>query len=166
MFRDSTIYFGWNLDFRGRAYPIPPNFNHLGSDLCRGLLKFANKEPLTERGLFWLKVNIANLYGNNKISMEERAQFTDDHYADIEASVRDPLENTWWNGGDDPWQILSACRELVAANDSGDPAAYESDLFVSMDGSCNGLQHYAALGRDLEGGAAVNLVPGDRPSDV
>lgn len=35
-----------------------------------------------------------------------------------------------------------------------------------QDGSCNGLQHYAALGRDLEGGKSVNLVPSDQPQDV
>ncbi|KAL1483341.1 hypothetical protein MTO96_012748 [Rhipicephalus appendiculatus] len=33
-------------------------------------------------------------------------------------------------------------------------------------GSCNGLQHYAALGRDAQGGAQVNLQPADRPQDV
>jgi DNA-directed RNA polymerase len=35
-----------------------------------------------------------------------------------------------------------------------------------MDGSCNGLQHYAALGRDIEGGTAVNLVDAPKPQDV
>jgi DNA-directed RNA polymerase len=35
-----------------------------------------------------------------------------------------------------------------------------------MDGSCNGLQHYAALGRDTVGGKAVNLCAMDGPQDV
>jgi len=35
-----------------------------------------------------------------------------------------------------------------------------------MDGSCNGLQHYAALGRDRVGGTAVNLCSCDKPQDV
>ena len=35
-----------------------------------------------------------------------------------------------------------------------------------MDGSCNGLQHYAALGLDSIGGKAVNLCPSDMPQDV
>lgn len=34
---------------------------------------------------------------------------------------------------------------------------------VMMDGSCNGLQHYAALGLDRPGGAAVNIMPADKP---
>ena len=35
-----------------------------------------------------------------------------------------------------------------------------------QDGSCNGLQHYAALGRDRLGAGAVNLVPASQPQDV
>lgn len=35
-----------------------------------------------------------------------------------------------------------------------------------LPGSCNGLQHYAALGLDAKGGAQVNLVPSSKPQDV
>ena len=35
-----------------------------------------------------------------------------------------------------------------------------------QDGSCNGLQHYAAMGRDVIGGASVNLTPSSVPQDV
>lgn len=41
-FKDDTFYFPYNMDFRGRAYPIPPNLNHLGSDLCRGMLQVSH----------------------------------------------------------------------------------------------------------------------------
>lgn len=37
---------------------------------------------------------------------------------------------------------------------------------LTQDGSCNGLQHYAALGRDSVGAASVNLLPSDLPQDV
>ena len=37
-FISDRIFFPSNIDFRGRAYPIPPNLNHLGSDLCRGAI--------------------------------------------------------------------------------------------------------------------------------
>ena len=58
--------------------------------------------------------------------------------------------------------------ELRAALESPDPTAFESSLPVHQDGTCNGLQHYAALGGDAAGAAQVNLdVTGnDRPSDV
>lgn len=35
-----------------------------------------------------------------------------------------------------------------------------------QDGSCNGLQHYAALGRDVIGATSVNLMPCEVPQDV
>lgn len=38
-----------------------------------------------------------------------------------------------------------------------------SQIPVAVDGSCNGLQHYAALALDKPGGLAVNVLPSDRP---
>ena len=56
--------------------------------------------------------------------------------------------------------------ELRAALESPDPTAYESALPVHQDGTCNGLQHYAALGGDDRGAMQVNLGVTDKPSDV
>jgi len=72
----------------------------------------------------------------------------------------------WWQKADDPWQCLATCMELKAALDSPDPRAYESALPIHQDGTCNGLQHYAALGGDAHGARQVNLETTDRPSDV
>ena len=58
------------------------------------------------------------------------------------------------------------CKELVSAYDTGRPENYECNLPIHQDGSCNGLQHYAALGGDTAGAKAVNLSPNDRPQDV
>lgn len=67
---------------------------------------------------------------------------------------------------DDPWQCLATCMELHAALESGDPFSFASSLPIHQDGTCNGLQHYAALGGDDRGARQVNLSSGDRPSDV
>ena len=56
--------------------------------------------------------------------------------------------------------------EIDRALESEDPATYMCRLPVHQDGSCNGLQHYAALGRDEAGGEQVNLMPRERPGDV
>lgn len=72
----------------------------------------------------------------------------------------------WWLKADDPWQCLATCMELRAALDSPNPIEFESNLPVHQDGTCNGLQHYAALGGDAVGAAQVNLDVADRPSDV
>lgn len=55
---------------------------------------------------------------------------------------------------------------FIAKDAPASPAQTPHHLFVIQDGSCNGLQHYAALGRDSVGAASVNLVPSDVPQDV
>ncbi|KAG2633725.1 hypothetical protein PVAP13_2NG232700 [Panicum virgatum] len=136
---EEGFYYPHNLDFRGRAYPMHPYLNHLGSDLCRGVLEFAEGRPLGQSGLRWLKIHLANL----------------------------PLEGKrWWLGAEDPFQCLAVCMNLAEALRSSSPETTISHIPVHQDGSCNGLQHYAALGRDKLGAIAVNLVAGEKPADV
>ncbi|WVN88677.1 uncharacterized protein L203_103890 [Cryptococcus depauperatus CBS 7841] len=162
-----TFYLPHNMDFRGRAYPIPPHLSPVGDDLCRGLLTFGTKKPLGLTGLKWLKIHLANVYGYDKASFGERAKFAADNEKEIFDSAENPLTgNRWWLKAEDPWQCLAACFELTAALRSSDPAAYESALPVHQDGTCNGMQHYAALGGDVRGAKAVNLEAGDRPADI
>lgn len=42
--------------------------------------------------------------------------------------------------------------ELSAAMKRPDPENHPCNLHVHVDGSCNGMQHYAAFGRDDNGG--------------
>jgi len=130
------------------------------------MLTFSESKPLGKRGLYWLKVHLANLAGNDKITFDERAKFTDCHMDDVRKCVEHPFTHTWWMDLDDPFQGLATCHEIVNAIDSGNPETYESSLPIHMDGSCNGLQHYAALGRDKVGGRAVNLCNDEKPQDV
>lgn len=78
-----------------------------------------------------------------------------------------PLDGQkWWMSADEKWQTLACCIELTRALRSPDPTAYVSHIPIHQDGSCNGLQHYAALGRDLLGARSVNLIPAEVPADV
>jgi DNA-directed RNA polymerase len=166
-FRDQTFYFPHNIDFRGRAYPMPTYLNHMGADHMRGMLRFAKGKALGEKGLFWLKVHLSNVFGFDKASLQEREDFATKNLEHIFDSADNPLNgNRWWLQAEDPWQCLATCFELKAALSSPDPAAYVSHLPVHQDGTCNGLQHYAALGGDTWGAQQVNLLPGDRPADV
>ncbi|EXB77631.1 DNA-directed RNA polymerase 2 [Morus notabilis] len=166
---EEGFYYPHNLDFRGRAYPMHPYLNHLGSDMCRGILEFAEGCPLGKSGLRWLKIHLANLYagGVDKLSYEGRIAFTENHLEEIFDSSDRPLEGKrWWLSAEDPFQFLAVCIELVSALRSTSAKTFISHVHVHQDGSCNGLQHYAALGRDKLGAAAVNLVAGDKPADV
>ncbi|EXJ78546.1 hypothetical protein A1O1_08947 [Capronia coronata CBS 617.96] len=164
---DETFYLPHNVDFRGRAYPIPPYLNQMGADNARGLLLFDKGRELGSDGLRWLKIHLANVYGYDKASLSDRAQFPMDHIDEIYDSVQNPLNGRrWWLSAEDPWQCLATCYELANALDSSDPTKYVSRLPIHQDGSCNGLQHYAALGGDIAGARQVNLEPGDKPADV
>lgn len=166
---EEAFYYPHNLDFRGRAYPMHPHLNHLSSDLCRGALEFAEGRPLGKSGLRWLKIHLANLYagGVEKLSYDGRLAFVENHLHDIFNSAESPVNGErWWLNAEDPFQCLAACMNLSDALKSSSPHTVISHLPVHQDGSCNGLQHYAALGRDSLGAAAVNLVAGDKPVDV
>lgn len=166
-FVGEKMYFPHNVDFRGRAYPLPPHLNHLGNDLTRSLFLFWEGRELGERGLEWLKIHLANLYGMDKAPLKDRVAFVDANLENIFDSARDSLGgNRWWTKGDKPWQVLGVCFELTQAYELDDPTKFVSHCPVHQDGTCNGLQHYAALGGDVEGARQVNLVPADKPQDV
>ncbi|NXF24066.1 RPOM protein, partial [Rhodinocichla rosea] len=166
--RDKVFWFPHNMDFRGRTYPCPPYFNHLGNDVTRAILLFAEGRPLGPKGLDWLKIHLINLTGlKKKNALQERLEYANEIMEDILDSADHPLTGRkWWMDTDEPWQALACCMEIAKASRSPDPAAYISHFPVHQDGSCNGLQHYAALGRDLSGAASVNLVPCGLPQDV
>ncbi|KAJ5498980.1 DNA-directed RNA polymerase phage-type [Penicillium expansum] len=162
-----VFYLPHNMDFRGRAYPLPPYMNQMGADNSRGLLLFDKGKALGVSGMRWLKIQIANLFGFDKASMSEREQFTMDNLDDVLDSANAGLHGRrWWLQAEDPWQLLAACCELRNALQLSEPTEYISHLPIHQDGSCNGLQHYAALGGDRVGAQQVNLEPSDRPSDV
>ena len=90
-FLSDVIYFPHNVDFRGRAYPLPPHLSHFGDDLSRGLLMFAEAKPLGERGLRWLKIHLASLYGFDKANFEERVEWVHQRLDDIYDSAENPI---------------------------------------------------------------------------
>lgn len=90
--RDQVFWFPHNMDFRGRTYPCPPHFNHLGSDLTRAILLFAEGKPLGPRGLDWLKIHLINLTGlKKKSSLPDRLAYANEILADILDSADRPL---------------------------------------------------------------------------
>ncbi|GFU85189.1 DNA-directed RNA polymerase, mitochondrial [Trichonephila clavipes] len=167
-FRNKVFWFPHNLDFRGRTYPTPPHFNHLGNDLVRSILLFAEGQPLGKNGLDWLKIQLINLTGFKKRDPHsERLKFANEMIPEILDSADRPFEgNQWWKTSDKPWQTLACCKELANVLRHPNPEEYVSHFPVHQDGSCNGLQHYAALGRDELGAIEVNLHPSDAPQDV
>lgn len=176
-FRDyESIWFPHNLDFRGRCYPICDGLQPQGNDLQRGMLCFAEKLPIGPDGHFWLAVHGANALGEfdghkfSKESFEQRVAWIEENVSAISAVADNPATITWWTQAEEPFQFLAFCFEyseyIQHLNNGARGEDFLSNLPVAQDGTCNGLQHFAALLRDPIGGKAVNLTPEFLPSDV
>ncbi len=163
---EPSIYFPMQLDFRGRMYAMPSFLNPQGNDPAKALLTFANSKPLGKSGLRWLRIHVANNQGEDKVSLDAREQWSITNYAWMAKCVSAPFEHREWMDADKPWQFLAAAQELVAAIESGNPEGHESSLPISVDGTCNGLQHFAAMCLDPEGAHFVNLSPSEKPQDI
>lgn len=164
-FVDETLYFPCNLDFRGRVYTYPTTLSPQGSDLAKGLLTFAEGKPINDGvAAGWLAIHGANVFGFDKAGLEDRIAWVEERNERIIATANDPMADLWWADADKPWQFLAFIFEWAQFLTTG--FGFVSSLPVAMDGTCNGLQHFSAALRDPVGGAAVNLVPADKPSDI
>jgi len=159
------FYFPQVCDFRGRVYSRCDALNPQGDDTVRSLLEFAVGKPLgNDQGPTWFAIHGANLYGNDKVSLADREAWSYAHSTEMCDVARDPLTNRMWVSADKPWSFLAFCFEWGGYIANG----YEhvSHMPVALDGTCNGLQHFAAMLRDQTTGEAVNLVPGETPQDI
>lgn len=170
---EDAIFFPHSLDFRGRVYPIADYLQPQGNDLAKALLMFSQGKPIEADGARWLAIHGANCLGEtpegkvSKMTLDERVEWIHAHTRDIVCVAGDPFSDNWWSTADDPLQFFAFCvewRSLIEANARGE--TYVCALPVSMDGSCNGLQHFAALLRDENLGRTVNVAPQTRPQDI
>lgn len=151
---DERFYYVYQTDFRGRLYPLG-RLHPQGADWQKALLQFADGVELGEHGAKWLAVHVANTWGNDKVSYEERVQWVHDHEQLILACAENPLDCLDWTNADEPFCFLAACFEWADYKKEG--ASYKSHCAVALDGSCSGIQHYSAMLRDEVGAIATNV---------
>lgn len=166
---EGAFYFPHQLDYRGRTYAVPLQLNPQGNDLAKGMLRFATGRPLGEMGGFWLAVHGANTWGVDKGALSGRVDWVLENSDWIVACGRDPIANREWqdaDGGKKPWQFLAFACEWAEFVASGEDPEFVSHLPVSLDGSCNGLQHFSAMLRDEVGATATNLTATDVQHDI
>jgi len=148
----------WSVDFRYRMYPLSQDLNPQGDDLARALHMFADGKPIGPRGHLWIAAQLGAVFGNgvDKLDPMSRIDWVLQHEAEIVESFEEPLDGRrFWCDADAPWSFLAACQEWAMYRRHG--ATHISHIPIQVDGSCNGLQHLAALARDPVGAAAVNM---------
>lgn len=166
---EDVFYIPHSLDFRGRSYAVP-TFNHQRSDHMKALFRFADGVPLGADGGDWLLIHLANCGDFGKVSkqpFENRIDWAHDNEADILMAARHPEDSyEFWSQADSPFCFLQACFEYDAWMQSGFSPDFGSYIAGAADGSCSGLQHYAAIMRAEEEASHVNLVPRDTVGDI
>jgi DNA-dependent RNA polymerase len=167
-FRRQPFYVPLRVDFRGRLV-TGTTLNFTGPDHIRGLFQFAEGAPITERGIYWLKIACATAYNEwkevSKLKFDERLQWAEDNLARICAVGRETLEHlAWLEQAGDPIQCVALFHELANALEVG--PSYVCTVPIGFDQTCSGLAHYALLARDPKTARYTNLVPSDDPQDI
>lgn len=155
--RYKQIYFSYQVDFRGRLYPIQSHLHPQGTSVTKSLLKFAEGKPLdTEKAVEWFKIHGANTFGYDKELYCDRIRLMNEMHSDILLSARDPFNHKKWLEADEPFQFLAWCFEY--ADWANNPNTFKSHLPIPLDATCSGIQIYSGLMRDAKGCKAVNVI--------
>jgi DNA-directed RNA polymerase len=162
----SIFYHAWFPDFRGRQYTYCELLTPQGTGIDKGLIQFAQKVKQTPRGLYHLKIYIANLFDQDKETITDRLKWVEQNMDMLKRIDQDPYTNREWLVVDmNPkkaaasWERLAAVFELFRTDGM-------TQLPIQRDGSNNGLQHWAALLNNKELAKLVNIYPSEKPMDI
>ena len=165
-FKDKEFYIPWSFDYRGRAYPIPNLLTPQDTDFGKSLLLFSKGSKITQKGMEWIKFQLATTYGLDKATMEERLEWIDkaENYEMVQRVWRDPVDNIAdWENADEPWLFLAACNEFCELHFEH---RFHTHLPIAVDATCSGLQILAGLAKDVSTARMVNVVNSDKPQDA
>lgn len=143
-YRDSEFSFVWKFDKRGRVYSSGYDINVQGDSYRKASLEFAKEETVNESGMRWLKIDIANHYGLDKETWEDRVKFVDENDSILEALT---------DKADEPLLYIQALQAYRKAQ-RGLPTGY----IVRLDATASGPQIMNTLFRDIEGMRYLNVL--------
>lgn len=165
MFKQTPMfYYPHQVDWRGRAYPVPFFLQPQGPDLARGLLEFAEPSSLeAPEARWWWMIHGANCFGADKLPLRERMRWVEANHDKILSTAGNPMEDRWWATADKPWQFLAWAFEYYTRATVG---LDRTRVPIALDGSNNGLQIFSLLMRDEVAAEATNCTPSESPRDI
>jgi DNA-directed RNA polymerase len=118
---EERFYFPWQVDHRGRAYPVPQLMNPQSDHIGRALIEFADGKPLGENGAYWLAIHLANCYWKGKkVPFEKLLAWVQENEAEILDFAANPLRiHRFWAQADKPWLFLRAGLEWKRYKEEG-----------------------------------------------
>lgn len=151
-YKNIPFYFIWQYDKRGRLYSRGYDLNIQGNEYRKASLRFHNKEKLTDRGIYWLKVDLANTFGLDKETFDKRVAF-------INKNIDDMLSNPdeWIAKADEPLLFKIALESYQEGVVEGKPIGH----IVRLDATTSGPQLMSTIMRDKSAMKHLNVI-GDK----
>lgn len=147
-YKDKEFRFVWQFDKRGRVYCRGYDISTQGNSYRKACLQFAKKETVSDRGMFWLKVDIANHYGLDKLSFNERVAWVDKNEQVLEGI---------FHLADEPLLYTEAVKAYRQAQ-NGEAIGH----IVRLDATASGPQIMSVLARDEIGMKNLNVLGNQR----
>ncbi len=155
-----TFHYDFQLDSRGRMYPVVNYFEPTGSDLAKSLLMFKNGVPLSDNVLYNLAIHTANCMGEDKLAMDDRVLFVWVHMDEILKAAEDLTNSEWLNQFKNEkkskFQLMAAVLEWKKYHEQGED--YICYLPIGLDATNSGLQVLSAVTRDTVGAQETNVI--------
>ncbi len=155
-----AFHYDFQLDSRGRFYPVVNYFEPTGSDLAKGLLLFTRGVPVTDKVLDSLAIHTANCMGEDKLAMEDRILFVWVHMDEILEASKDLANSEWlkqFKGEKKTkFQLMSAILEWKKYDEQGED--YVCHLPIGLDATNSGLQILSSLTKDTVGAQETNVI--------
>ncbi len=160
-----TINYLFNMCTRGRIYAVQNYLSPLGSDLAKAMLVFDNEYQISG---YDFCIHIANCFGQDKLSFEDRVQWVNDNSNKLRAIGDDPIkyyhlivELGLDSEQKTKWQGVAACIEYTRyceyINTHGTEEGFLSNLIIGLDATASGTQILTILGRDDKVAPYVNV---------
>jgi len=148
------FYICTSADWRGRIYTNSFFLSYQGGELPNGLLNLYDGMVINEKGKDYLYIYGANCYNINNLSknsFKERIEWVKENYNNIIN-----LDKNFILKANNLILFTSFCLTLKEMHNN--PKA-KIHIPIFLDATCSGIQHLAALIKDLETGMKVNLIP-------
>lgn len=154
-YKNKPFYFVWQYDKRGRIYDKGYDIHIQGNEYHKASLRFSKKEKLTNRGIYWLKVDLANTYGLDKLPLDKRVNFIDKNIDDMLAN-----KEQWISKADEPLLFELTLNSYVKGVINKEPIGH----ITRLDATCSGPQIMSVIMIDIKAMKTFNIL-GEQRND-